>query len=121
MTMHIVTANRLSDGAVVYLTGSRVWSGWIADALVCETRADAQSALERARTDAGKSGVADPYLIDVRREAQTIRPIRYREAVRARGPSIYTAAGVAVSAPPHGSRGSRRDGTSASGAFLNGL
>ena len=34
VTGKVVTANRLSDGAVVFLTKAAVWSGYIDDAVV---------------------------------------------------------------------------------------
>ncbi len=90
MTLQIVTANRLTDGAVVYYGADHTWSQWIADAVVSDGSSDAGSTLALAKADAFTNGIVEPYLVDVYREAQTIKPVRYREAIRARGPSIYT-------------------------------
>jgi|APTNR8051073442_1049403.scaffolds.fasta_scaffold00410_7 hypothetical protein len=86
MPQQVLTANRLSDGAVVFLDAEGRWSERIAAARVAE-KADAQ-----ALTNAGEATAAEvvaPYLIDVTLEAEGPRPLRYRERIRAFGPSIH--------------------------------
>ena len=39
MALQVVTANRLSDGAVVYLTGSGGWSEWLSDGQIASDSA----------------------------------------------------------------------------------
>jgi len=89
MTLQIVTANRLIDGAVVYLTAENVWSPGIADARVLDDDQTASDALGMAHVSAGRNEVVDPYLIGVVQEARTITPLRYRETIRASGPSTH--------------------------------
>lgn len=88
MEAQIVTANRLIDGLVVYFTADDTWSHWIADAHMCTTESDIQSTLSLAQASVADNEVVDAYLIDVRNEGSTIKPVRYREIIRAKGPSI---------------------------------
>jgi hypothetical protein len=88
MSDQVLTANRLSDGVVVYLTGSGTWSEWIEDSRIARDAA-ASTALLACGLDASDGQVADaPYLIDVAMENGNLRPLRYREQIRASGPSI---------------------------------
>lgn len=87
MPHQVLTANRLSDGVVVFLDANGRWSEQIAAARIAEEKADAE-----ALTEAGEARgdeVVAPYLIDVALEAQGPKPLRYRERIRAFGPSIH--------------------------------
>lgn len=88
MTLQMVTANRLSDGAVVYLTADGDWSEWCADGAIADDKPAAASLLATAERDVTACRVVGPYLIDVAIENGTARPQRYREHIRAAGPSI---------------------------------
>ena len=84
----VITANRLTDGIVVYLTPADEWSPAIADSLVCADAADTEAALAiAARAAAEQQRVVEPYEIDVTTD-DGITPVRYREAIRAFGPSV---------------------------------
>jgi sulfite reductase (NADPH) hemoprotein beta-component len=83
-----VTANRLIDGIVVYLTPDDRWAetpdeaDWAADASA------QQLLLERAQAFAGTTVVA-PYLFQVVPQADgTPKPSHMKEVMRARGPSV---------------------------------
>lgn len=83
----VLTANRLSDGAVVYL-GADGWSEWIENARVAgdgETAADLEACGTRA---VAERQVVDPYLIEVREDAGRLAPARLRERIRAAGPTV---------------------------------
>lgn len=93
MTAHILTANRLTDGAVVFLGYDGEWSRDIDDARVAEREDDVAELLVEA---ADAPSVVGAYLIDVEvRSAESasrfIRPERYKERIRAFGPSIHPA------------------------------
>ncbi len=79
--MHVLTANRLTDGRVVYLNGTGDWVTDLAQARAADeddvARAGARAVAERL--------VVDPYLVEL---SETAEPARYREAIRATGPSI---------------------------------
>ncbi len=89
MTDQVLTANRLSDGAVVYLTPAGTWSETITDSRIAED-AEASAALMAAGLNVAGGRVADaPYLIDVVADEGGVRPLRYREQLRASGPSVH--------------------------------
>ncbi|MGZ9107188.1 MAG: DUF2849 domain-containing protein [Rhodoplanes sp.] len=89
MSDQVLTANRLSDGAVVYFTPSGTWSEWIAESRIA-SNASASAALLADGLDASGGQVADsPYLIDVATDGGGLRPLRYREQIRASGPSVH--------------------------------
>ncbi len=89
MADRIVTANRLSDGLVVYLNGAG-WSGRIEDARVASDDAAADGLLVRAGGPGQAIQVIDPYLIEIIREGAVPRPVSNRESIRALGPTVRT-------------------------------
>ena len=92
MADRIVTANRLSDGLVVYLNGAG-WSGRIEHARVASDDAAADGLLVRAGGPGQEIRVIEPYLIEVTREGPghgLPRPVSRREAIRAQGPTVRT-------------------------------
>lgn len=89
MSDQVLTANRLSDGAVVYFTASETWSELIAESRIAGDAA-ASAALLADGLEASDGQVADsPYLIDVTTDGGDLRPLRYRERLRAFGPSVH--------------------------------
>ena len=93
MALQVVTANRIGDGTVVYLTRVGGWSERIADGQVSRTDEERDALMAVARAKAEMPGVVEPYVIDVVEEAGVVRPVRYREAIRAQGPTIHPAFG----------------------------
>jgi hypothetical protein len=87
MTDRIVTANRLSDGLVVYLNGAG-WSERIENARIAGDDAAADGLLARAEGPGQEVRVIGPYLIEVTRAAAVPRPLSNREAIRAQGPTV---------------------------------
>lgn len=81
----VLTANRLSDGAVVYLTAEGGWSERLAQALVV---ANAEAAEAEGRSAQDARLVVGAYLMDVRDDGAAIAPIKMREIIRAAGPSV---------------------------------
>ena len=84
----IVIANRLRDGAVVFLGKSADWVESIDESRVVAD--DAERVLADAKGDEAACIVIDPYLIDVETVDGRLRPTVYREAIRAFGPSVRT-------------------------------
>jgi hypothetical protein len=85
-----VTANRLSDGAVVYLAEDGEWAEQINGARVADGKEAAAALLADAERDATLCRVVTPYLIDVARNPDgALHPATYREHIRAFGPSIH--------------------------------
>ena len=87
MADKIVTANRLDDGLVVYLNGAG-WSECIEDARIAGDDAAADGLLAQAEGPGQEIRVIGPYLIEVARGDAAPRPVSYREAIRAQGPTV---------------------------------
>lgn len=86
----VMTANRLDDGAVVYLDRDARWVEDLASARVAETETD-RSAMEHAATQAVADRlVVGPYLFAVDAGDGGPRPISQRERIRAAGPTVGT-------------------------------
>ena len=92
----LVTANRLRDGAVVFLTERGDWSLAVDDGAVARDDARAKDLLEIGAQAAAAQIVVAPYLIEVNAEGGKIVPLTYRERIRAFGPSIPYAQGLPV-------------------------
>ena len=87
--LKVATANRLSDGAVVYL-GDGEWTERIDGARIADGKDAATALMEDAERDVPLCRVVAPYLIDVGYCADNaLRPATYREQIRAFGPSIH--------------------------------
>ncbi len=88
MTAQIVTANRLTDGLVVYLDGSGAWSERVEEGRVAPS-GEAGAAL-LASAEAPEQGVlvVGPYLMDVAVDGGLPRPVSNREVIRAKGPTV---------------------------------
>ena len=83
-----VTANRLRDGVVVYLTADDRWAETPDRADWREDETAQQRLLDRAQAFAGTVVVA-PYLFAVEPQADgTPRPSHMKEVMRAKGPSV---------------------------------
>jgi sulfite reductase (NADPH) hemoprotein beta-component len=93
VALQVVTANKIGDGTVVYLTRDGGWSEWITDGRVSRSDEERDELMAVARASAEKPDVVEPYVIDVVEDAGVIRPVRYREEIRAQGPTIHPAFG----------------------------
>ena len=81
-----LTANRLSDGEVVF-GGEGGWVEKFSQATLYSDRAEADAVLEDAKGQV--TTIIDPYLIDISLENGQPVPIALRERVRALGPTIH--------------------------------
>ena len=88
MTREVVTANRLDDGAVVYLTEEGDWSELIIDSLTVSDDSERDALLTEAANAVARQEVVEPYVVAVKDDSGTIQPIRIREQIRAEGPSV---------------------------------
>ncbi len=84
-----VTANRLTDGIVVYLTAGNQWSESLQDAEVAEGPEAAQALLARGQQffEPGNF-VLDVYLFEVEKTDNGIRAASVRETIRQAGPTV---------------------------------
>lgn len=84
---HVVTANALLEGDVVFFTSDDRWSRHIAEAELIEDEAHAQIRLLDAQADSGV--VVGAYLAEARPGPNGPAPVHFRETFRTRGPSNY--------------------------------
>lgn len=83
----VVTANRLREGDVVYLTADNQWTPHHHEAELIEDEAHAQLRLLHAAGQ--KLIVVGAYLADAKAGLSGPEPVHFREAFRTRGPSNY--------------------------------
>ena len=84
--MKVLTANRLTDGAVVYRKPDQSWVRTIADAKILDS--DAVSALADAQADVAAAKVVGLDLIDIVQTDKGPQPVSLRERIRAFGPTV---------------------------------
>ncbi|MCW5772106.1 MAG: DUF2849 domain-containing protein [Rhodospirillaceae bacterium] len=97
--LQALTANRLSDGAVVYLAADGRWIADFGDLRLAADEAAAGALLEEGARAVAAARVVGPYLIAVSRDESGLRPASLRERIRAAGPSAPVAAAIARSFP----------------------
>ena len=88
MAQQMITANRLSDGAVVFLASGGRWVEHFAEGRLANNEAEAGALQQIAEAAVTCAEVVGPYLIDVGLLDGRLQPTRYRERIRAEGPSI---------------------------------
>ena len=95
----VLTANRLSDGMVVFLSSDGTWRPSIDAADIARTE-DGAAALEaRAAVFVRTNYIVDPYLIAVEETETGLVPVAFRERRRIAGPSVQ----AVYNAQPNGS------------------
>jgi len=87
-TGKVATANRLSDGAVVFLTPTAVWSTDVDRAVVAVEPQAAAALGEHGRQAEAANHVTGSYVIDVERRDGRVLPLHIRERIRALGPTV---------------------------------
>ena len=84
---HLISANRLHDGAVVWLDSGYQWVEVLEHAHVFAE--DALEAAQQAAQDAvARNQIVDPVPQAAERTSAGIVPVTFREQLRARGPSV---------------------------------
>ena len=87
-TGKVLTANRLSDGDVVFLTRTADWSISVDDAALA-LEPDAAKALEARGREAEETNVVTgAYLVDAERRDGRVRALHIRERIRTLGPTV---------------------------------
>jgi Protein of unknown function (DUF2849) len=84
----IVTANRLDDGVVVFLSPRNDWVEALRGGGVWTDTASATEALAAAKQDEARDIIVEPYLIDVVDKNGAVGAKHLREIIRAAGPTI---------------------------------
>ena len=88
MAATVVTANRLLDGAVVYMAPGGRWSARLDAALVDADGSGGDAMLALAERAVADGIVVGPYPIAVEADARGVRPRHIKEAIRAHGPTV---------------------------------
>jgi hypothetical protein len=83
MTVQVVTANRLRDGVIVWLTPEHRWSEDYADSKVLRDEAEAKAALAAAEVDVKGRLVIGPYLAEFNETPEGLQAASARERIRA--------------------------------------
>jgi hypothetical protein len=85
----VLTANRLGPGEVVYWHAAKGWVTRLSDA---EVLADdsAEAVLKAAGEWVARREIVAPYLFDVRVQGETVVPVKAREVIRSKGPTVRT-------------------------------
>jgi hypothetical protein len=86
----MIIANRLVDGAVVFLAPGEGWTTAIADGVLIDDETEAQRLLGAAKQLEARSPVIDPQVIQVNVNGGAVRPVEIRELIRAFGPTVRT-------------------------------
>jgi HPt (histidine-containing phosphotransfer) domain-containing protein len=93
--LQIASANRLTDGVVVFLDDAGEWTPQLERAALARDKRGAEILLERAKGEA--ASVVDPFLVAVAEEEDgTIAPLSLREKIRASGLTFDAIAADAV-------------------------
>jgi hypothetical protein len=93
--LHVASANRLADGAVVYLDDAALWTTRLDRAAVARDKRAAELLLERAQAQV--TSAVDLLLVAVvESDDGTIDPLSLREKIRASGLTFAAIAADAV-------------------------
>jgi hypothetical protein len=89
--MHVITANRLTDGRVVYLDDAGGWTVALNAARFVGTEDAANAALAEGQAAVARQEVVDPYTVLVVEGQDGWAPRSLRERIRAFGPTAQAA------------------------------
>jgi len=93
----VVTANRLHDGAVIFLAADGSWETALQPAHIIREPIVAQRLLAQSERDVQASGIVGPYLMTVAVIDGLLEPLELRERIRASGLTFRVIASEAVS------------------------
>jgi hypothetical protein len=86
--LQIVTANRLREGDVVYLTESGAWSTHLNESRATDDKAVVEAMLAQAAADVAARLIVAPYAFEVVEIDGILQPLSARETIRAAGPTV---------------------------------
>ncbi|WP_340118466.1 DUF2849 domain-containing protein [Pelagibius sp. 7325] len=87
-SLKIVTANRLREGDVVYLTDSGKWSIHLNESRASRDPAAIDAMLAEAAADVAARRIVAPYAMEVSEVDGILQPLSAREIIRAAGPTV---------------------------------
>ena len=93
--LQVASANRLADGAVVYLDDFGQWVEGLEGAALARDPGESAILIERAKAEAGS--VVEPFLVAVtENDDGSLEPVSLREKIRASGLTFDAIAAEAV-------------------------
>lgn len=84
----VITANRLSDGMVVYLAADRSWTEHFHEAHAVALDEDLDPWLDHGAREIAARHVVDVYPFDVALDGTVPQALSARERIRAAGPTV---------------------------------
>ena len=87
-TLQVVTANRLRQGDIVYLTAAGTWSPHLNESRASDDKAELDALLAKAAEDVAARLVVAVYAFEVVEIDGILQPLSAREIIRAAGPSV---------------------------------
>lgn len=90
----VLTSNRLADGAVVFLNPQGDWTTDVLSAHLLEGNEEIKKAEAAGRDAIGRNHVVDACLIDAELREGSVYLTRFRERIRAEGPTILFGSAV---------------------------
>lgn len=88
MSLKVVTANRLREGDVVYLTDSGRWSPHLNESRIGSSESVVEEMLAQAEADVAARRIVAPYAFEVVEVDGILQPLSAREMIRAAGPTV---------------------------------
>jgi hypothetical protein len=85
----VISANRLTDGIIVFLGVGDAWVERLAEAKVLHDEAELKAAMARATADVAASRVVEVAAFEVEVSGLNIRPKHLRDRIRAAGPTVH--------------------------------
>jgi hypothetical protein len=85
----VVSANRLTDGTVVFLGPQDRWVELLSEAEIFDGEAAISAALARAKAAEARNLVLDCAAFEVTGSGPTIAAVHLRDAIRAAGPTVH--------------------------------
>ena len=85
---HVVIANRLRDGIVVFLGTSHQWVEKLSECSPAQEQAEEEELTRLGQEAADRQEIVDPTLIEVEEKEGALHAVKMREAMRTRGPTV---------------------------------
>jgi hypothetical protein len=85
----VVTANRLSDGIVVYLAPDGGWAEFLADAAVFDDKPAVEAGLAAGQASVAANAVVDVFAFDVTLTPTGPEATHIRDRIRSLGPTVH--------------------------------
>lgn len=85
----VVTANRLSDGIVVFLAPGGGWAEFLSQAAIFDDPQALQEGLGIAGAALSANEVVDVFAFDVIRAPEGPQPVHIRDRIRSKGPTVH--------------------------------